>query len=395
MAKDKERTLNPAAAHLKSQKKSALKKGKAQVASQRNERLSRRNPERLQRQIDDLKATEAAQGGQLRPRDKQTLEQLEREVKAIRKARETNPSSAGARDDWRGRSDGKPRGRDGTDGGRRGGARLGKRRRDELEDELDTDSEETDEEARNIPMPRDTPPPIPPPRPHKRRHTDNPNQVPLGDNARGQFEPRTEPHPLPPKPAPAKAVYSSAPQIRDLQKEATAKFVPAAVAARLKQRQAFSGGAAGGQKLLEPEEVDALERDGYLNAKKAANEAAKEEAYMSMAASGAGAGGGGSLEEEEAAFERELKEAEEELERERGHREDGDVEVGLSRGERKDLAADARKDARGAALAIAEESKHILNAEAVTAGTHGSEEQKTNALLRYQDVEDIEDDTWG
>ena len=57
MAKDKseKRALNPAAAALKAQKQAAAKKGKAQVLAQRNERLARRNPDRLQRQIDDLK----------------------------------------------------------------------------------------------------------------------------------------------------------------------------------------------------------------------------------------------------------------------------------------------------------------------------------------------------
>ncbi|KAI4244297.1 MAG: hypothetical protein L6R40_003023 [Gallowayella cf. fulva] len=44
MAKDKDRALNPAAAQLKADKARALKKGKAAITAQRNERLAQRNP---------------------------------------------------------------------------------------------------------------------------------------------------------------------------------------------------------------------------------------------------------------------------------------------------------------------------------------------------------------
>src|SRR5271155_3906753 len=87
MAKDKDRALNPAAAHHKAEKQKALRKGKAQLQAQRTEKLARRNPERLQRQVDELKALEAS--GQLKPREKIILEALERDVRAIRKARES------------------------------------------------------------------------------------------------------------------------------------------------------------------------------------------------------------------------------------------------------------------------------------------------------------------
>jgi hypothetical protein len=127
---------------------------------------------------------------------------------------------------------------------------LGKRRRGE--EEAQDSGSETDPEVRNIPMPRDTPPPI------------------LG-------QPRKA-HALPAKPvpaAPAQTVYSSAPQLRDLKKEAT-RFMPSAVAAQ-KARTKGQG------KLLEPEEADRLEKAGYMAAQKAADAGEKEERLKQMA----------------------------------------------------------------------------------------------------------------
>lgn len=376
MAKDKERTVNPAAAALKKQKQAAVKKNKAQVATQRSERLARRNPDRLERQIDDLKALESAQGGQLRPRDKQMLEQLERDVKAIRKAKETAPSGGRQYEERRDeRMPGTTRG--GASGGRgrgggRGGSSLGKRRRDE---ENASASSDTDPEVRSIPMPRDTPPPLPRrPRPH---HQDA--------RQAGQ------PHGLPPKPEVkpvAQTTYSSAPQVRNLRKEATAKFVPAAVAARLKQRQAMQGGDASGR-LLEPEEVDKLEQDGYLDARMAADEAAKEEAFDEVARTGAVGGGELSIEEEEAAFEKELREVELEEKKE------GFDAATATRGQ---LASEARKDARNAATAAAEENKHIALAESAGAApvdaVRDSQGRKAQTQLRLVEVEDVSEDEW-
>jgi hypothetical protein len=129
---------------------------------------------------------------------------------------------------------------------------LGKRRRDEEEVVHEDSGSETDPEVRSIPMPRDTPPPIP-----------------------GQ--PRKA-HALPTKPvpaAPAQTVYSSAPQLRDLKKEAT-RFMPAAVAAQ-KARVKGQG------RLLEPEEADRLEKAGYLAAQKAAEAGEKEERFNQLA----------------------------------------------------------------------------------------------------------------
>lgn len=238
----KEKSLNPVAAQHKADKQKALAKNKKNVQSQRNEKLAKRNPERLQRQIDELKELE--QRGTLRPKDKETLTQLEKDVRGVRRAREAlgdaAPKFAERRD--HGGGDVRQEQRERRQG-------LGKRRRGE-EGAHDSGSE-TDPEVRSIPMPRDTPPPIP-----------------------GQ--PRKA-HALPAKPvpaAPAQTVYSSAPQLRDLKKEAT-RFMPSAVAAQ-KARTKGQG------RLLEPEEADRLEKAGYMAAQKAAEAGEKEERLKQM-----------------------------------------------------------------------------------------------------------------
>jgi hypothetical protein len=242
----KERSINPVAAQHKLDKQKAQSKNKKVVQSQRNEKLARRNPERLQKQIDELKELEAS--GRLRPKDKETLTALEKDLRGVKRAREALGDAApkfAERRDY-GRDDVRQEQRERRQG-------LGKRRRDEedVAHEIDSGSE-TDPEVRSIPMPRDTPPPI------------------LG-------QPRKA-HALPAKPvpaAPAQTVYSSAPQLRDLKKEAT-RFMPAAVAAQ-KARIKGQG------KLLEPEEADRLEKAGYMAAEKAAEAGVKEERFKQLA----------------------------------------------------------------------------------------------------------------
>ena len=251
----KEKGFNPAAAQRKADKQKEIAKNKKQLQNQRNEKLARRNPERLQRQIDELK--EAEQRGSLRPKDQETLKQLERDVKGIRRAREALGDAAPKFAEHR---------REGGDGRQNArqeqlqrrqnqGSHLGKRRRDEE----DAEGSDTDPEVRDIPMPRDTPPPIP--RQQRERFTD-PQVGPDGQR---------KPHALPSKPAPAKpaqTVYSSAPQMRDLKKEAV-RFMPSAVAAKRKQVK-------GEGRLLEPEEIDRLEKSGYYAAQKATQAAGQE-----------------------------------------------------------------------------------------------------------------------
>ncbi|KMP09408.1 hypothetical protein CIRG_09577 [Coccidioides immitis RMSCC 2394] len=279
MAKDKERTVNPAQAQRRLEKQRALKKGKAELQARRNEKLARRNPERLQRQIDELKAIEES-GQPLRPRDKQILEGLERDLKAVKKAREAlgdrAPKFGG----------GESRHRD-TDSDR---AVLGKRRRNGWDQRRrHDDSSDTDESVRNIPMPRDTPPPIP--RQCLRRG-------PARDN---EGEEKRQTHGLPEKPpVEARTVYESAPVIRNLQQEAVSKFVPAAV--RVKQAAVKGQG-----RLVEPEELDRLEKEGYTSTTQASGPAANAERTDSETKPTSANLDAATLAEEEERFRRELK----------------------------------------------------------------------------------------
>ena len=286
MAKDRDRTLNPATAHHKAEKQKALKKGKAALAAQRTERYASRNPARLERTIEALKAEKEGKGGKLGSRDQKALEDAERDLARVRKAREVVGDKASAFDRDRGR-DGRGGGGGGDERGGRMGGRgrgygegrggytgLGKRAREEDEEGSGSGSS-TDESVRNIPWPRDTPPPIP--HHHRQRNaTNNPNEEPLGasrlpisSHRNGEGEDREgdrEMVPdtsLPPKPKPivvkeAKTTYESAPVVRDLQKEATSRFVPSAVRRKIEMKKGKVGG-----RLLEEEEVRGLEREGY------------------------------------------------------------------------------------------------------------------------------------
>jgi hypothetical protein len=254
MAKDKERSVNPAQVQRKLEKQKALKKSKAEALTRRNEKLARRNPERLQRQIDDLKAIEES-GQPLKRGEKQTLESLENDLRAVKKAREAlgdKAPSFGSTSAGRGQQNNRGRG-DGV---------LGKRRRDGQDRwKQESDGSETDESVRRIPMPRDKSPPIPRQHRPQRRGTDA-NSEPLGEG-RGGGE--RQQHQLPAKPAApvpppeAKTVYEAAPAVRDLRQEAVNRFMPAAV--KMKQDAARGKG-----RLVEPEEMDRLEKEGYAGA---------------------------------------------------------------------------------------------------------------------------------
>ena len=85
----------------------------------------------------------------------------------------------------------------------------------------------------------------------------------------------------------SKTVYEAQPEIRDLRREAVNKFVPATV--RVKQEAIKGQG-----KLLEPEEMDRLEKAGY-QAGPAGTEGVDEEEHKRL------------LEEEERRFNQELR----------------------------------------------------------------------------------------
>lgn len=306
MAKDKERTVNPAAQQRKVEKNKALKKAKAEKQAQRNERLAHRNPDRIQRQIDDLKALESS--GEIKPREKTILADLERDLKAIYKAKESlgdkgpvNASRERPQQDRNRRNETYGR----TDNNNANFTVLGKRRHDGQRKRHDEPSSgsETDESTRNIPMPRDTPPPMPRARIPYNGNNNNASQIHSA-----------EPHALPARPpvpttVQAKTTYISAPQIRDLKKEATSRFVPTAV--KIKQ-DAIRGV---GSTLLEPEEFDKLEQAGYIKPPNAKEQEATSPSMPAAAVSTASRPLGGSsineeearrLAEEEARFEREL-----------------------------------------------------------------------------------------
>ena len=146
-----------------------------------------------------------------------------------------------------------------TTRGRGGYGGLGKRGR---EDQEESSGSGTDESVRRIPWPKDTPPPIPRQRHDRPRHPTNANSELLGADRRlpqGQELPDEEKvpdHTLPPKSA-VRTTYESAPQVRDLKKEATARFVPTAVRRKIDATKGKGG------TLLEEEEVERLEKEGY------------------------------------------------------------------------------------------------------------------------------------
>ncbi|KAI9809274.1 MAG: hypothetical protein M1825_002565 [Sarcosagium campestre] len=299
----KEKSINPAQAQRKLEKQKALKKGKAEQAARRTEKLARRNPERLQRQLDDLRAVEAS-GQALNTRDKKQLEELERDVKAVRKARETLGDKApqlGGRPD-RGNSSQQ---RGGGNAGRGGGA-LGKRRRDDT-DRRNQNAEDSDSSTtssvRNIPMPRDTPPPIPPEflRPRQGRNNPNPNLEPLPDGGRRiahELPPKPEAEPSLPK---AQTVYEAKPIVRDLRKEAVSAFIPAAVRSKIEASR-------GKGKLVEPDEMQRLEEAGYGGGAGSTKHGSENAAMVDAAPriQESGRPESDALEEEQKRFEREL-----------------------------------------------------------------------------------------
>lgn len=119
------------------------------------------------------------------------------------------------------------------------------------------------DDVKSIPMPRDTPPPIPKEILDKwyakRRAARNANDTPLG----GQDK-----QPPPTAPVESKTVYESKPIVRDLRKEAVSAFVPTAVRMKMEKSKGHGG-------LMEPEEADRLEKEGYLKTTPAQNDASE------------------------------------------------------------------------------------------------------------------------
>jgi hypothetical protein len=218
----------------------------------------------LQKQLDDLKALEA-NGGRLTSHEQRIKEELERDIKSVRKAREALGDNAPKFSTFHDDSGG--RGGRGGHGGRGAYQGLGKRRRD---DDSSSDSDVPDD-VKAIPMPRDTPPPIPKEvldkwyqkQRERRREMNasatNANSTPLGaERSIGRDGASV---PAVPVPVQAQTVYEAKPVVRDLRREAVAAFIPAAVRAKLEKAKGRAG-------LVEPEDMEALEREGYAAAYK-------------------------------------------------------------------------------------------------------------------------------
>lgn len=207
-----------------------------------------------------------------------------------------------------------------ADGGGRGAAgagTLGKRRRDEggagrhyrNEDHDESDSS-TSSSVRNIPMPRDTPPPIPAEFMHllDKNQASNPNLIPLPTTTTTTtaLDGSRTPHPLPPKPEKpqqlqTQTVYEAKPVVRDLRREAVSAFVPSVV------RRKLDASKGQGERLLEPEEVERLEREGYTGGGSGRGDVAKRESDGRDEVRDSVGEDAERLKEEERRFERELK----------------------------------------------------------------------------------------
>ncbi|KAJ6261610.1 hypothetical protein Dda_4280 [Drechslerella dactyloides] len=226
MAKD--RTLNPAAAHLKSEKAKAHAKAQKQRLQQRQEKLARRNPDRIQRQIDELRGKDD-KGLALSAHEKKTLEDLERDLKGVKRAREALglplEQEKRGHDADRGGFRGRGRGRGGGGGGGHE-RRLAYGRRDGTGDDDGDDSDaSTASSVATISLPAGPPPLL---------------QLQIGRKETGQLAAHLTGLPAKPSESSASAsqqpgaaqpvvtTYSSAPVMRDLKKEA-AVFTPAAV----------------------------------------------------------------------------------------------------------------------------------------------------------------------
>lgn len=174
---------------------------------------------------------------------------LEADLKAIKKAREALGDQAPSF------------GRGGPPDGRHV---LGKRRRDH-EDDASSSDDQVPDDVKRIPMPRDTPPPIPKEIMDawwaKRRaaRQGNANLEPLQGDRLGHRRPDKAPaaERASGPPPEAKTVYEAKPVVRDLRREAVSAFVPTVVKVKLDKGIGKRG-------LLDPEEADRLEDEGYM-----------------------------------------------------------------------------------------------------------------------------------
>ncbi|TGO88447.1 hypothetical protein BPOR_0161g00010 [Botrytis porri] len=143
-------------------------------------------------------------------------------------------------------------------------------------------------------MPRDTPPPFPKEvldkwyaarRARYQAQNQNQNQngeksggtstnsMPLGGKDRGEFGKRDTGSGVKVQQE-VKTVYEAKPQIRDLRKEAVA-FVPAVVRMKMQKGKGEGG-------LMEPEEMEKLEKEGYIAGSGGQRKGIEEDGQMNV-----------------------------------------------------------------------------------------------------------------
>lgn len=192
---------------------------------------------------------------------------MERDLKAVTKAREVLGDKAPTFSRGGGGGD-RDRDRDGGQGGV-----LGKRRRDKTHEDWSVSDEDVPEDVRSIPMPRDTPPPIAKEvmdgwhaKRRARWAAEHPEKQNQEGDQRAEWHKATHRKPV----VEAKTVYSAAPVTRDLRKEAVTAFVPTSVKMKMDKGQGQGG-------LIEPEEADKLEQEGYMKTNHPAGAATQSE----------------------------------------------------------------------------------------------------------------------
>ena len=338
--------INPALAAHKAAKNKSIKKGKADVQAQRNERLGKQNPERIQRQIDELR-----ESGDLRPQDRQKISDLEKSLKSVEKARKALGERA---------PEFRPL-RDFKQDGDRGGA-LGKRKREHGQDRHRDDqkrdgeeSSETEEDVRKIPWPKDV---------------ENIQPIPRRQNQRSQPDDAgAATNKLPEKPAQpvvARTTYSGSAQLRDIQQDAVNAFLP----------QHRKPAVPASETTMSTEDKAQAEADGLTAAKKAADAAEKEAEFNIMAGEAAAGGPSADLDEELMRIEQELIQVE---------NEDDDVPADGS-------VADLANKVVNAAIEEAEFTMMADEAKSGPAKTKQEEEKRAEGALRGVYVEDVSDE---
>ncbi|KAK9369831.1 hypothetical protein V1509DRAFT_441708 [Lipomyces kononenkoae] len=230
----REKGLNPAQAQHKRDKAHAIKKAKAEKSQRLTEKLSKRNPDRISRQIQTL--NELEQEGRLQGPDRKLLADLEQQLLLVNKAREKVHQGAGAKKGENLAKDGETRG-------------LGLRERHQNKSGvyvlkgLERRSMYWD--------PVFNPTGLPPEGFPYQEWSDGENESEDTLNEEVEYRPElgevdATGIPLPkgpalrfqqpnPEPAPSRTTYEAAPVVRDLKKE-SASFIPASVQ-RIRQRK--------------------------------------------------------------------------------------------------------------------------------------------------------------